>query len=184
MTAVDFCDHRLVVRFRRRASEQVRELSGVWKAWATIVFLGAISISLEAARLESALKGTAALERDRDALAHQVALANQAFHDASENRKELFQLLRARRAAVSEASAIIRIGNAISSELALTALRKVSDGFAIEGKSKSVAGVGTTLRRLADDSRLPNATLDLRRESGEWVAFEIVLSTDRTHSTR
>ena len=185
MTAVDFRDLGPAARFARSTVYRLRNAGPTLRLWLALTVLAGIAIAIDTSRVCVVLRDAAQIERDRDALGQRVAQESKAAASVMAERKELLNMLTARRDAAAEAAEIVRIGNAISHGVALTALRRLPDGFAIEGKSLNIADISTTLRRLATPGPW-NVAFELRREgaSDGAVSFELVFRATARKSPR
>lgn len=179
MTAVDFCERGPWAREWYRAMRRLHDAGAALRIWGVLCVVVASVIALELSRLDAALSDASRVEQRRDALAERVSARNKTATSVAHSRTDLLNMLVIRRNAVLNAAAIVRIGNAASPNVALTALRHLPDGFAIEGKTKEISDVGLTLRRLASVARESRTTFELRRENGSSgaVTFEIAVRT-------
>jgi len=177
MTAVDFCERRLYARILHDAARRLRSAGSALRIWAALSAVVIAAIAIEASRLNAALDDASRMEQRREALAQRVATESKAASLVARKRKELLNMLATRRSAVLDAAAIVRIGNAVSRSVALTALRHLPDGFVLEGKTKNISDVSLTLRRLASSAQESSPAFELRSESGSAgvISFEIAV---------
>ena len=179
MTEIDFLEPT-VLETLLRSVEGFRRRHAIDRVAAAAFAAIGLAAAFETWRVVASLQAAAQMESHRDALRARVAAVEARIRRAKTEQESLDEILAVRRNSMTASLAVLRVGNAIGTNIGLTALRRVPQGIEMEGRSPAFSSIPMLVQRVSAARAGTIASFETRAEEDEAssVWFRIGLHRD------